>query len=142
MTRQAGIWSRSRSERGGGALSVWVLILIPVILLVTGLVIDGGRKTAASADAQAAAVAASRAGSDAAATELLAGQDPSAAAASAARRYLGVAGVDGSVSVDGGTIRVSTSESKPTVFLSAIGVGQMTGTGQAESQLFRGGERP
>ncbi len=133
---------RSRSDRGGGSLSVWVLLLIPVIFLAVGLVVDGGRKTAAGAEAQAAAVAASRAGSDAAATQLLAGQDPTSAASAAARNYLAVAGVSGSVSVSGGTIRVTTSQTRPTVFLSALGIGSMTGTGQAQSQIYRTGDRP
>ncbi|AMS04108.1 pilus assembly protein TadE [Acidipropionibacterium acidipropionici] len=133
---------RPSSERGGGSMSVWVLILIPVLLLVIGLVVDGGRQTAAGAEAQAAAVAAARAGSDAAATDLLAGADPAGTAAAAARDYLSAAGVHGSVSATGGTIRVTTTQSRPTLFLSAIGIGQVSGTGQATAQLYKTGDTP
>ena len=40
------------------------------------------------------------------------------------------------------TITVTTSQSRPTVFLSAIGISQVRGHGQAHAQLVGPGERP
>ncbi|EFS99834.1 hypothetical protein HMPREF9609_01540, partial [Cutibacterium acnes HL027PA1] len=72
----------------------------------------------------------------------LAGHDGAAVAVQAARQALSAAGVDGSVQEDGSTITVTTSQSRPTVFLSAIGISQVTGHGQAHAQLVGPGERP
>ena len=129
----------ARDERGGGSVSVWMLLMVPVILVMAGLVFDGSRQISAT---QAAQDAASRAGTDAAATPQLAGHDGAAVAVQAARQALSAAGVDGSVQEDGSTITVTTSQSRPTVFLSAIGISQVTGHGQAHAQLVGPGERP
>ena len=128
----------ARDERGGGSVSVWMLLMVPVILVMAGLVFDGSRQISATQ----AALAASRAGTDAAATPQLAGHDGAAVAVQAARQALSAAGVDGSVQEDGSTITVTTSQSRPTVFLSAIGISQVRGHGQAHAQLVGPGERP
>ena len=132
----------ARDERGGGSVSVWMLLMVPVILVMAGLVFDGSRQISATQAAQDAAVAASRAVTDAAATPQLAGHDGAAVAVQAARQALSAAGVDGSVQEDGSTITVTTSQSRPTVFLSAIGISQVRGHGQAHAQLVGPGERP
>ena len=132
----------ARDERGGGSVSVWMLLMVPVILVMAGLVFDGSRQISATQAAQDAAVAASRAGTYAAATPQLAGHDGAAVAVQAARQALSAAGVDGSVQEDGSTITVTTSQSRPTVFLSAIGISQVRGHGQAHAQLVGPGERP
>lgn len=132
----------ARDERGGGSVSVWMLLMVPVILVMAGLVFDGSRQISATQAAQDAAVAASRAGTDAAATPQLAGHDGATVAVQAARQALSAAGVDGSVQEDGSTITVTTSQSRPTVFLSAIGISQVRGHGQAHAQLVGPGERP
>src|SRR5260364_9578 len=132
----------ARDERGGGSVSVWMLLMVPVILVMAGLVFDGSRQISATQAAQDAAVAASRARTDAAATPQLAGHDGAAVAVQAARQALSAAGVDGSVQEDGSTITVTTSQSRPTVFLSAIGISQVRGHGQAHAQLVGPGERP
>lgn len=129
-------------ERGGGSASVGMLLMVPVILVVAGLVFDGSRQISATQAAQDAAVAATRAGTDAAATPQLAGRDGAAAAVQAARQALSAAGVSGSVQVGGVTITVTTSQSRPTLFLSAIGISQVTGHGKAHAQLVGPGERP
>ena len=110
----------ARDERGGGSVSVWMLLMVPVILVMAGLVFDGSRQISAT---QAA-------------------QDGAAVAVQAARQALSAAGVDGSVQEDGSTITVTTSQSRPTVFLSAIGISQVRGHGQAHAQLVGPGERP
>jgi hypothetical protein len=54
----------------------------------------------------------------------------------AAKAYLaGQPGVAGSVAVAGGIVTVQTSASEPTIFLGAIGIGEVTGRGHAEANL-------
>ena len=132
-----------RDERGG---SVYILAIMSLasIMLLLGLVVDGGTKVAAATEAEAAAAAAARAGVNAAAPAQLAGYPAdTAAAAQAARSHLLQAGVQGTVTVlPGGNLQVTTSQTRPTVFLSMIGINQVTGTGHAEANLARTGEQP
>lgn len=57
--------SRFRSQDDGGALTSWLLIFTPVILIVVGLLLDGGAQIAARQDALGAARLASRSALDA-----------------------------------------------------------------------------
>jgi hypothetical protein len=59
--------------------------------------------------------------------------DP-AAAARAARSYLDAADVDGTVSVRGNAVQVSTSITYQPVFLGIAGVGPLTVTGSASAR--------
>jgi hypothetical protein len=61
-----------------------------------------------------------------------------AAAARAARAYLDAAGVEGTVSVQGNAIQVSTSITYQPVFLGAAGVGPLTVTGSASARPVMG----
>jgi hypothetical protein len=63
--------------------------------------------------------------------------DP-AGAARAARAYLAAAGVDGTVTVEGNAVRVSTSVTYEPVFLAVAGVGPMTVTGTASARPVAG----
>ena len=131
------------SRRGDrGQASVWVLLMVPALIIVIGFVVDGGQKTRADQAAQSAAIAAARAATDASATGELGGRPNSAAAISAARRYLSQAGVSGSVQLAAGRVTVTTSSTAPTRFLSLIGIGAVTGHGQAESRLLATGQTP
>ena len=130
-----------RDERG--QTSVFVLLLIPALIIMVGLVVDGGQKTRADQAAQTAAIAAARAATDAASTEQLGGRAGTASALQAARSYLGQAGISGSVQVAaGGRVTVDTSETAQTRFLSIIGIGSVTGRGHAESTLVPTGGTP
>lgn len=127
---------RRRDERG--QVSLWFLALIPALLLMIGLIVDGGGKINAVRQAQSAAGAASRAATDAAAPYLVAGTSGTATAYQAASSYLSSAaadGVHGSVHVTGNTVTVSTSKTYSTKFLGLIGIGQLTGTGEATADL-------
>lgn len=126
-----------RDERGGSQ-SILVLLTVVVLVLAFGLIVDGGRKTAAARDAQAVAAGAARAGVDASAKSRLAGRADTTAAVSAARRFLGSSpDVSGSVQlIGGGRLRVTTQSSRPTRYLSLIGIGTVTGRGQATADLL------
>ena len=121
-----------------GAIGVFLAVLVPGLLLIVGLAVDGGAKVAATQRANAIADEAARAGGQALdVSAALTGQvrvDPAAAVA-AAQDYLSRTGVQGTVTVvDADTLQVSTTLSEPTTFLGLIGISTLTveGTGTAD----------
>lgn len=121
-----------------GAIGVFLAVLVPGLLLIIGLAVDGGAKVAATQRANAIADEAARAGGQALdVSAALTGQvrvDPVAAVA-AAQDYLSRNGVQGTVTVvDADTLQVSTTLSEPTTFLGLIGISTLTveGTGTAD----------
>jgi hypothetical protein len=126
----------ARDERGGSQ-TVMVLLIMASLILVAGLVVDGGRKVAAAERAEAAAAGAARAGADASATSRLADRIDTTTAVLAARQYLAATPqVSGSVQLlAGGKLQVITQSTRPTVYLSAIGMSTVTGRGNAVAQL-------
>ncbi len=125
----------SHDERGQ-SISLFVLMIMGALVLVAGLVIDGGQQVAAAGRAEAAAAGASRAAANAAATRQLGGAEPAGAAVLAAKAYLaGDPAVQGTVALDEGVVRVRTRSSAPTLFLSVVGMTTVTGTGSAEAVI-------
>lgn len=133
-----------RSDERGGSQTVLVLLIVASLMLVAGLVVDGGRKIAAVQQAEAVAEGAARAGLNAAATDRLAGRPDTTAAVLAARRFLsGDPQVSGSVQLlAGGRLEVRTQSSRPTLYLSAIGIASVTGRGDAVADLIETGGGP
>jgi hypothetical protein len=132
---------RERDQRGL-SISVLVLMIMGALIATAGLVIDGGQKVTASSRAETAAAGASRAAGNAAATQQLGGRNPAGAAVLAARTYLaGQPGVHGSVSVANGTVSITTTATEPTIFLAALGISQVTGSGQAVASVVATGQR-
>lgn len=128
----------TRDERGQ-SISVFVVVVLVALFLTVGLVIDGGQKITATARAESAAAGAARAAGNAAATGAVVGRPDVGAAGAAARAYLASSpGVTGSVSMSGGVVVVTTRADAPTVFLSAIGIGSLSGTGRAEASIVSG----
>ncbi len=128
-------WRTGMDERGQ-SLSVFVLVVIGAMFLTAGLVIDGGQHAAAVSRAESVAAGAARAGGNAAATGAVVGAPGAAAAARAARAYLASSpGVSGTVALSNGRIVVSTRSEAATIFLSAIGIDHVTGTGRAEARI-------
>lgn len=135
MTRQR---RRQQPEAERGAIGVFLAVLVPGLLLIIGLAVDGGAKVAATQRANAFADEAARAGGQAIdVSAALAGQirvDPAAAVA-AAQDYLDRNDVAGSVTVvDGDTLQVTTTLTEPTTILGLIGISTLTveGTGTAD----------
>lgn len=129
-----------RSERG--SISLFAVVVTVGLIVVIGLVVDGGGKIHAQQRAQTAAREAARAGGQAiVAGTAIRGQGAvvdTGAARTAAQNYLAVAGVAGTVSIQGGnTVVVRTSESYQPTFLSIVGIGTQTVTGSAEAQIMR-----
>jgi Flp pilus assembly protein TadG len=133
--------SRDVFARGAerGSISVFLAILVPGLLLVVGLAVDGGAKVSALERADAVADEAARAGGQAIdVAAALAGDvriDPAAAVA-AAQEYLARNDVVGSVDVlDGDTLRVTTTVTEPTVFLGLVGIDDFTVHGVGTARL-------
>ena len=125
-----------------GAISVFLAVLVPGLLLIIGLAVDGGAKVAATQRANAIADEAARAGGQALdVSAALTGQvrvDPAAAVA-AAQDYLDRSDVAGSVTVvDGDTLQVTTSLTEPTAFLGLVGITAMTVEGSGTADLISG----
>lgn len=129
-----------RDERGH-SLSSFVAVTVVALLLVAGLVVDGGAQVHAARRAELAASAAARAAAAQTATNRLAGValDAGAATAAAQRALAGHPGVTGEVTFTGqGVVRVRTRTSVETVFLSLIGVHSLSASGSAEARLTTG----
>jgi Flp pilus assembly protein TadG len=131
-----------RRDDDRGAITLFVVVFTVALLAAVGLVVDGGGKVRALQRADEAAREAARAGSQMLdVPSAVRGQgvriDP-AGAARAARAYLAAADVDGTVTVEGNAVRVSTSLTYEPVFLSLAGVGPMTVTGTASARPVAG----
>ena len=127
-----------RDARGGGAVAVPTAILALAVTVMSGLAVDGVRAAQGTASADAIAAEAARAGGQAVDTVALARGNPQidpAAAAAAARSYLATAGADGTAVVDGRTITVSVTVTRPTVLLGLVGRSTITSHGVAQAQL-------
>lgn len=126
----------ARGERGV-SLSTFVVALVPALLLVAGLVVDGGAQAVAARRAELVASAAARAAADETAAARLAGEEPDAAAAiAAAQRVLAASGVGGDVRLAAGRAVVTTNTHAGTVFLSLVGITRLEAHGSAEADLF------
>lgn len=104
---------RQLQHRDTGSVALFIAMLVPVILLATGLVYDYSAKIAAHSHAQAAAQEAARAGAQALTGDAITGQggdvDPTRALA-AAQAYLAGAGISGAVSINGGDVTVTVDQ--------------------------------
>ena len=127
-----------RDVRGGGAVTVPAAILALAAALLSGLAVDGVRAAQATASAEAIAAEAARAGGQAVDTVAVTRGNPRidpAAAVAAARSYLAAAGADGDAVVNGRTITVSVTLTRPTVLLGLVGRASITSHGHAQAQL-------
>lgn len=140
--RQAVAGRRRRwAERGGGGgYSTMALLIVPAVILMVGLVVDGGAQLAAIQRAEAAADGAAQAGLNAAAGGRISGQASPGVAVREAQQYLAAAGVDGTVHIrPGRQLVVTTSVTRPTRYLSLIGITTVTGRAESTVILVPGG---
>ena len=131
---------RQQPDAERGAIGVFLVVLVPGLLLIIGLAVDGGAKVAATQRANAIADEAARAGGQAldisAALDGRIQLDPAAAVA-AAQDYLDRNDVQGAVTVvDGDTLTVTTTITEPTAFLGLIGIQTMTVEGSGTADLI------
>ena len=133
--------THSRHERGV-SLSSFLVTVVMALLLMGGLVVDGGAQSAASRECQQVAAEAARAATDASALARASGVAPSTTAMVAAARGVlaGHPGIAGTVGVSGGRVSVDTRASAETVFLSMVGVRSLPASGHAVAVLKGSGE--
>ena len=129
-----------RSE--DGSASILVVGLATALLMVAGLLYDGGHILAGRREAFAVADNAARAGAQALDVGALRGGgttrlDP-AAASRAVHDYLARVGHTGTATVDGDRVQVVVAITVETHLLSAVGLHTRTVTGTGEAQAVRG----
>lgn len=116
-------------------------ILAVALIAIIGLVLDGGSKVQAGQRADNAAAEAARAAGQHISSDDVIGRTglDTGAAIAAAYNYLAQAGVDGSVSVSGDRITVTTTVTERYVFLSILpGNGSFTVHGEAIVRIATG----
>ena len=132
---------RCRGERG--AFTTWFLVMVVPMMLMAGLVFDGGQVLSARREALDVAQNAARAGVQ----SIDGGQvrqgnialDP-ALVNIAAQDYLNATGFAGTVTVTGTEVTVIVTEQVDMALLGAIGVQAKTVTGTATARIVRGVE--
>jgi len=123
-------------------VTLFFAITVIGLLVLIGLVVDGGAKIRAIQHADSLAADAARvAGQQINAPAAITGADPrvdARAAVAAAQRYLSAHGVTGTVTASGPTVTVEVTSNTPTIFLGLIGITTLTVHGHANATLVRG----
>jgi hypothetical protein len=142
IPRQPTRWS---TRPDTGSVTLFLVITVTGLLVMAGLVVDGGAKIRGIERADTLAAEAGRAAGQAinisaAITGSTPTLDPRAAIA-AADAYLATNGVTGTVAVTAGgrSLEVTVTTSTPTVFLGLIGITAMTSQGHATVALIAQG---
>ena len=125
-----------------GSLSILVVRLATALLMVAGLLYDGGQILTARREAFAVADNAARAGAQALDVSTLRSSgttrlDP-VAASQAVRSYLDRVGHAGTVTVDGDRVEVVVPITVDMHLLSAVGLSTRTVTGTGQARSVRG----
>ena len=127
-----------------GSLTAYLLIMSVALIVLAGLVLDGGAALTAHGTAADTAQQAARAGADALDETSLRTNTPAgltanpAAARAAAARVLDAAGVTGDITVNGATVTVTARATKPTAILAIVGIGQVGGAATATAVPLHG----
>jgi Flp pilus assembly protein TadG len=125
-----------------GSISIWLVVASFVMMMLVGLAVDLGGQVHAQQRAHDLAAQAARAGGEQVqAAPAIEGHYlavDTAAATQAAEAYLAAAHVTGTVHITGGdTITVDVTDVYRPEFLSVIGIGDLTVTGEASARLIR-----
>lgn len=126
----------------GGQVTAFVVVFTTALLLVAGLVIDGGAILTTKRQATDIAAQAARAGAQALSVDVLRGTggqqlDPEQATA-AAHAFLDRAGHPGTVTVTGDSVTVTVAIDQALAILGLGRDGQVTVSGQATARNVRG----
>lgn len=124
-----------------GSVTVFVAISVLGLLMLVGLIVDGGAKLRATQRADAVAAEAARAAGQMIDLPSAVAGDGARAnvaeAVAAAARYLDMVGAGGQVTVsdDGQHILVTATLESPSVFLAVVGIPTLSVSGKAEVRL-------
>ena len=137
-------WTRMRRDEDRGSITAYLLIMTVALVVLAGLVLDGGAALTAHGRAADTAQQAARAGADALDDQSLRATTPSglttnpAAARAAAARVLAAADVIGDITVTGTTVTVTARATKPSAILAIVGITQVGGTATATAMPLHG----
>ncbi len=126
-----------------GSVTVWIVVMAMPLMIVAGLVFDGGRILAERREALDVAQNAARAGAQAVDVSAVRSGDlrlDPQLVQLAAQDYLTATGHTGAVSIDGASVTVTVTNTVDMQLLSAIGIGEKTVTGTSTARLVRGVE--
>ncbi|MDN5745603.1 MAG: hypothetical protein L0H31_10840 [Nocardioidaceae bacterium] len=127
----------NRLRNDAGSASVYFVVVAVGLLALAGMIYDGSSKVRATHQTNLAALEAARAASQELTGDAIAGRtstvDPSRGAA-AARAYLRRTGHEGTVTVSGTTVTVTTTGSWSPTFTPFIKGGTVTGTASASPE--------
>src|SRR5665648_228759 len=128
------------TDRDAGSVTVFVAITVLGILILCGLVVDGGAKLRAVQHADRVATEAARAAGQAADPAALAGGEARVdrqAALDAAAAFIAAspATCSATISADGTAVEVTVTTTAPTVFLGLMGIPAFTVTGHGRATL-------
>jgi alkanesulfonate monooxygenase SsuD/methylene tetrahydromethanopterin reductase-like flavin-dependent oxidoreductase (luciferase family) len=130
-----------RRERERGSITAVVVVFAAAFLVLGGLVYDAGRamaaKTTAIDEAQQAARTAAQALNAGELRNNVLATTPGQAIADA-EAYIAASGDTGTVTITGQTITVHVVRRQSTSLLALVGVGEITVSGTASSQLEQG----
>jgi hypothetical protein len=137
---------RTDAREEDGMVTAFVVVFALALILMAGLVLDGGLTLAAKVQAVDAAQAAARAGAQGIdlSTFRTTGQitlDPAQATADA-DDYLTAAGHTGTVTVNGDQVTVTVSITQPMQILDIAGIKQLTVTGTGTATAEQNGGPP
>lgn len=142
-----GLAGRCRAVRAAGdrgSVGLFMAVLATAMLMMAGLVIDGGTALAARQRAADVAQQAARAGADALDYSSLRQGAPAglradpAAAVDAAQRMLQAAAATGEVSVAGSTVTVTAHVAAATQILSAVGLTDISQSATWSAEALEG----
>lgn len=129
---------RSRGNGDRGYVSAFIVMMIPVVLLASGLVLDGGRQLQTRRDANGAAQAAARAAVQMTPPELYAKSLNTGLAAGRGQVELAQQGFGGSISVNGDEVTVTATASVDRLILPGSASVTGTATSNASTGVNRG----
>jgi len=137
-------WTRVQHDPDRGSITAYLLIMTVALVVLAGLVLDGGAALTAHGTAADTAQQAARAGADALDEQSLRATTPAglttnpAAAREAAAAVLAAADVTGDITVTGTTVTVTARATKPTAILAIVGIDQVGGTATATAIPLHG----
>ncbi len=130
-----------RGERG--SVTVWMVLIVMVLTMVIGIAVDlsgqvNAKRRAGDVAAQAARAAGQQISPDAYLADGRSVELAVAKAKASAVDYIEAAGMTGSARVESGTeLVVQTETTYRPIFLSAVGIGDLTVTGSASIRVVR-----
>ena len=137
-------WMQVQDDRDRGSVTAYLLIMTVALVLLAGLVLDGGAALTAHGTAADTAQQAARDGADALDDTSLRTTTPAGlatnpgAARAAAQAVLAASGVTGDVAVTGATVTVTAHATRPTAILAIAGITQVGGTATATAVPLHG----